>query len=51
MKMPSRFVFKTSSRYVFRSSSDVLETNKMFTGNESISVSNKSKSVFEKSLS
>ena len=30
---------------------DVMETNKMCTGKESISVPNKSKSVFDKSLS
>ena len=53
--MSSRHAFRTYSRYVLRSSSRRLEDNKMLTGKESISVSNKYKSIFiyisDKSLS
>ena len=63
----AEYFFKTSSRYVLKSLQempsrcfqdmswgglpDVLETNKIFTGKKSISVSSKYKSVSEKSLS
>ena len=50
--MSSRHAFRTYSRYVLRSSSRRLEDNKMLTGKkESISVSNKYKSISDKSLS
>ena len=43
-------VFKASSRYVLKRLPEVLVTNKMFTRNESISVSIKSIFVSSKSL-
>ena len=42
--------FRTSSKTSWRRLPEVLETNKMFTGKESISVSKISKSVSDKSL-